>query len=162
MNLAYEIEKRRAKTGPKPRCSCGKCELCRKREVARRTYYHEAPLNPKRFRLPKAKIPTDPAVLGYIAGLMDGEGCLTRQNGRWRVQIAMTDQPVIEWLGRIGGTVRERRVKGNRKRCWRWLLMRQSEVRLFLVAILPYLMVKHNQAKAVLIELDDELGGIPL
>ena len=123
-------------------------------------YHKEPPLNPKRFRSPQIQIPIEKAELGYIAGLIDGEGCLTKNNGRWRLQIAMTDEPVINWLGKMGGTVRERSVKGNRQRCWRWLVMRQVELRILLLALLPYLMVKHDQATKVLNELNTELRDI--
>jgi hypothetical protein len=101
------------------------------------------------------RLPTDPALIGYLAGLFDGEGCLTRQNDNWRVQIAMTDCDVIAWLGTLGGTVRERSVIGNRQRCWRWLLMRQADVRLFLVAIEPLLRVKADHTRRVLAELQE-------
>lgn len=101
-------------------------------------------------------MPDDPATLGYIAGLLDGEGCVTKQNGRWKVQIAMTHEPVIRWLGTMGGTVRERKVNGNRQRTWRWLLMRQIDVRDFLRAMHPLLLVKADHVAAVLAEIDAE------
>lgn len=95
-------------------------------------------------------MPKDPAQIGYIAGLLDGEGCVTKNNNCWRVQIAMTDQAVIYWLGQFGGTVRERQVKGNRQRCWRWLVMRQREVRELLVILFPLLRIKDKQARVAL------------
>jgi hypothetical protein len=135
------------------KCTCGSCDTCRSRENARRRY-HGLTYTVKaagRYRVSRFKMDrSDLAVLGYVAGLIDGEGCITLDNNCWRVQIAMTDQPVIEWLGNFGGTVRERKVKGNRKRCWRWLVMRQSEVLDLLSAVLPFMRVKRNQAQAAI------------
>lgn len=148
-----------AKTGPKPRCTCGNCSLCRRREAARRHYHGEPPLNPKRFRRPQLRLPEDDLSIGYIAGLLDGEGCITQQNGRWKIQIAMTHQPVIDWLGQMGGTVRERKVTENRQRCWRWLLMRQADVHAFLVATVPLLRVKRDLAIEVIVAIEAE--GVP-
>ena len=72
--------------------------------------------------------------IAYIAGLFDGEGCVTykkykekKKNGIyncWRInmEIAMTDQNVIELVHEtlMVGTVRPKKVpKGNKKQ-WRW------------------------------------------
>jgi hypothetical protein len=103
-----------------------------------------------RFRKATLKIPESKTTLAYIAGLMDGEGCLTTQNDSFRLQIAMTDEPVIRWLSEIGGTVSLRKIYGNRKQCWRWLVMAQSEVHQLLSALLPFLRVKKNLARRAL------------
>lgn len=137
-------------------CACGTCPTCRSRENARRrtagvTFTH---LAIGRFDPPETVVPTDPATLGYLAGLMDGEGCISRNNKCWRVQIAMTDEAVIRWLGSFGGRVSERKLYGNRKPCWRWLLMRQEDVYRFLAAILPHMRVKTDQAIVALAEID--------
>lgn len=42
-------------------------------------------------------MPTDAATLGYLAGLLDGEGTIVSINKgkHWTVVIGMTDEPVI-------------------------------------------------------------------
>ena len=77
--------------------------------------------------------------IAYIAGLFDGEGCVTysrtprKRKGRknlsqtWniRMEISMTDEPVIRWVHEIlkAGTVNIRRpIKSwvGKKTQWRW------------------------------------------
>lgn len=70
----------------------------------------------RRSRVP-VRIPTDPAVLGYVAGLIDGEGNLTisksldRKKGRSvshtpTLQIGNTDPRMAAWLHeQLGGSV---------------------------------------------------------
>jgi hypothetical protein len=130
--------------------------VCRQRESKRRHYHGLGPLNAKRFRSTTFALPVDPVSVGYLAGLIDGEGCITRQNGRWRLQVAMTHEPTIRWLGTLGGTVRERSVVGNRQPCWRWILARQADVHACLTALLPVLRVKATQAARALSEIGAE------
>ena len=114
-----------------------------------------------RFGEPKATIPTDPLQLAYLAGLFDGEGCLTRGHKgglNWRIQIAMIDRPVIEWLGEIGGTTKPRVQTNPRKNIvWVWLLMRQLDVLPFLVAISPYVRVKRETVERAIGEIEQRL-----
>ena len=72
--------------------------------------------------------------VAYIAGLFDGEGCVTykkykekKKNGTydcWRInmEIAMTDQNVIELVHEtlMVGTVRPKKVPKGYKKQWRW------------------------------------------
>lgn len=159
--------------GPAPSCVCHDfegCQVCRSREQTRRRYHGLSPLPPKPiYRAARFTAPTDSATLGYLAGLMDGEGCITRSGGRLRVQIAMTDEPVIRWLGEMGGTVKERAVVGNRRRCWGWLLLAQADVLAFLVAVSPHMRVKREAALATIEEIQGLMerqrvvkGGTPL
>lgn len=133
-----------AKTGPKPSCSCGKCQKCRRRKAAMRRYYGTVypAIASGRFKKSRMRLPRAETTLAYVAGLMDGEGCLMVQNNSYKIQIAMTDKAVIHWLGKFGGNVNLRRTYGNRKPCWGWRVFRQSEVSEVLTAILPYLRVK--------------------
>lgn len=146
-----------ATPGPKPSCACGACPRCRGRAAARRAYHRSmgrpVPLLRQPFRPSRLVLPAAATDLAYIAGIVDGEGCVTKNNGGWKVQVAMTDRPVIEWLGMIGGTVRERSVTGNRQPCWRWLVMRQREVLDLLGALRPYMRVKNARA-------DEAMGEI--
>ena len=78
------------------------------------------------------------AMLGYIAGLFDGEGSVyfkrtkqTRHNRKGkpvhnvlviRMEIAMTDEHVVRWVHDVlgVGAVGPRKVKPGRKKQWRW------------------------------------------
>jgi hypothetical protein len=147
------------------KCSCGNCVTCRSREAARRrnsgVVYSSRAVG--RYKASELELPLDAPALAYIAGLTDGEGCITLNNKCWRVQIAMTDEGVIRWLGTFGGVVSLRKVYGNRKPTWRWLLMRQAEVAQFLAAIIPYMQVKRAEAEFALQEIAyrDEMRFIP-
>lgn len=144
------------------KCRCGKCLICRNRESARRRYngFVYTSMAVGRFAQSEIVIPNEPTVVAYLAGLIDGEGSINRSSNsrsgkNWRIQIAMTDEAVIRWLGDVlGGSVTERkRQRPHHKRNWRWLLMRQSEVLELLRAVLPYLRVKHDHAERVMQEI---------
>lgn len=102
----------------------------------------------------RLKMPTQEWQLAYLAGLFDGEGCITRANGRPIIQIGMTDGPVISWLGSIGGTVRVEQPPGNRKPLYRWRVLAANEVEDFLRAIYPYLRVKRAAAEDAIVEIE--------
>lgn len=72
--------------------------------------------------------------------------------------IVNTDLAVLEWLSEFGGSVKEKRVIGDRKRCWHWRLGRTSAVVELLTAILPHLRIKKDKAESMLEELNRRLG----
>jgi len=143
------------KPGPRPSCTCDACPKCHRRRAAARRYrgtiWSKAAAG--RFKPSRLQLPDNRETLAYVAGIVDGEGCLTLQNKCWRIQVAMTDEPVIRWLGELGGVVKERSVVGRRQRCWLWLVMRQTEVSEVLIAIRPWLRVKAQQADRVIAEI---------
>ena len=108
------------------------------------------------------RLPDDPVLIGYIAGLIDGEGSIvpvkdiSRRPGaaprliqRWQVKIGMTDEPVIRWLGSLGGTVTlEPRPIPPRKPHWTWCVARRLDVLILLPAVLPLLRVPAKIEKA--------------
>lgn len=104
---------------------------------------------------------------GYIAGLIDGEGTVALYNHDTkytstktynyrlpRVAIGNTNMEVITWLGKkLGGSTKE--VKRNKKReneqnFWIWTLASGYRIRQLLQVILPYLIIKREQALRVL------------
>jgi hypothetical protein len=105
---------------------------------------------------------SDPGVLGYVAGIIDGEGSILRTNtGHWQVKVGMTDEPVMRWLHALGGTLayqsREREV--NRRPVWTWQVSRRRDVVVLLQALMPYLIVKQEKAELALAwGLSDERG----
>lgn len=112
--------------------------------------------------------------LAYIAGIVDGEGCISlfhttnqhrpvrNRNSRsvgnshpgrsrqtiLRVSVGMTDKTIPEWLyATFGGVLQYRqRAKSSWKDRWDWNLSSQMAAA-FLKQILPYLKIKHGQAE---------------
>lgn len=92
----------------------------------------------------------------YIAGIIDGEGCIGYYNrGSHKgvpyhsasVHISMTDPRPIKWLkDKVGyGTVSFVTKSGNRRNVYSWQLSNQSELKEFLKTIRPFLLLKGDQ-----------------
>ena len=89
---------------------------------------------------------------------MDGEGCVSldkhnRQANRRRYRISLfvtvsnVNEPLLQWLkSRFGGCVRQYKKREGRKVCWVWRIC-AKQAGYFLEAILPYLIVKQEEAK---------------
>lgn len=112
-------------------------------------------------------IPSDPAKLAYIAGLIDGEGCIdiARRDGRLdkgrnnrgirhvlRVHISNTDVRILKWLvDTLGGSIhwvkpnptKRHRLMGN------WACAGRN-VELLLQAVAPYIVGKRDQVDIAL------------
>ena len=97
----------------------------------------------------------------YIAGLLDGEGCISYynvSNGNGyrgystRIKVAMTDANPVYWLKDILGcgfiTVRER--EAQYRRVFEWQTKSRVDIADVLEAVFPYLIVKKEQAKLLL------------
>lgn len=112
--------------------------------------------------LPPLVMPDDPGQLGYIAGIIDGEGHIGIKTAfdkkksknvshAVRVVIVNTNVRLMEWFtSRFGGSIacsKERRADWKPRYSWQ-LHGRRAEV--FLDAILPFLVVKREQAEVVL------------
>jgi hypothetical protein len=88
--------------------------------------------------------------LAYAAALVDGEGSV----GIGGIAVTSTCQEVIEWMhGKFGGTVREINQKSplSKKRAWGWYLHRIRDLRVFLLLIIPWMIIKREKANAVLV-----------
>ncbi len=109
-------------------------------------------------RRPRPPIPTDPALLGWSAGIIDGEGSIqinrfhprhdrSRFNYSLGVQVGATDPLMIERLHALwGGTAREFKKRTRTGRLvygWCVRSLRAEEV---LRAVRPYLVTKAAQA----------------
>lgn len=107
----------------------------------------------RRLRSASLQIPTSEAQLGYLAALVDGEGCIrifedaTRR--RVIVRIANTDRPLIEWLAQFGGTTHwsDRTGKPHWKTSGTWTVAQAIDVYHLLIAIEPYMIVKRSRAQ---------------
>ena len=114
-------------------------------------------------RVPDLQMPEDPAALGYLAGIVDGEGCITIRRAFNKdtsrstshsvvVTVATCDPRMAEWLATIvgGGTVH---VDKSRRPGWKpritWTLTGRN-VAAFLAPIRPYLVLKGEQADVAL------------
>jgi hypothetical protein len=104
------------------------------------------------FHPSKSRVLTD-GELGWIAGIIDGEGSLgvtTSGPVRFRLRVVMTDKPAIDRLQQLlSGTIRVEPQRPPRRISWCWYC-RQRDLRTVLMAIRPYLVVKRFEADAVL------------
>ena len=99
-----------------------------------------------------------PEVAGYAAGILDGEGTVTLNLRKAPhstdalVTVSNTDERMLRWLQQhIGGSVSPPH-RGANERCrptWCWRLYSINARRL-LRAVLPFLVVKREQAEVVL------------
>jgi len=95
------------------------------------------------------------ALLGYMAGIIDGEGCIRMSRNKtqgqysFRVQVGMVELAAIELLHKtFGGTIREERVQ-NRRSIYRWTIGKKAELAYFLEVMEPMLMIKQPQLQCM-------------
>jgi hypothetical protein len=97
--------------------------------------------------------------LAYIAGMIDGDGSIDfiinkkrrREKVAPRIRVANTDTKLIRWLVKeIGGYVGGVTVVGKNKPCYEWLITGEQNIKSLLYAILPYLIIKKDNAEEIL------------
>lgn len=104
--------------------------------------------------------------LAYLAGLIDGEGCLgvymSRDEGgsrqkrgrtvyRARLTITNTHREVLDWVAsRFGGGVSKKGAPAGCKCVYRWEMRGSGNVQRLITRVRPYLIVKSMQADLVL------------
>ena len=104
--------------------------------------------------------------LGYIAGMLDGEGCISimrrkqkRSYGRgvytdYSIHVTVatgTVMPTLQWIqARTGGTIYTQKMRGNRKDGHRLTIYKRDEALKFLRIISPYLLTKKVQAEVAM------------
>lgn len=144
---------------------CGRATLARgwcgkhyQRWVSSGEAGYNSPPNQRKAKFP-IRVPTDPALVGYIAGLIDGEGCIRLHQQRHpgyanesyspQLQIGMTYQPLLDWLvEHVGGRYVRHRRKDGSKDLYNWRIHGPNTVTL-LRATYPYLVVKRAQADVI-------------
>jgi|WetSurMetagenome_2_1015567.scaffolds.fasta_scaffold609303_2 hypothetical protein len=99
---------------------------------------------------------SDKAKYSYLAGIIDGEGCLTIGAGRKGnvtnynsiIMVASTSEKLIKWLQtNFGGNYyKSSRVSDKWKQAYIWRFLKKNEIEKLLLAILPYLIIKREQA----------------
>ena len=111
-------------------------------------------------------LPTSSVDLAYMAGIIDGEGCVTVNNGSWRVTMDNTDEGLVLWFGSFGGTRPKSTQPKNPKHkiVHYWQVTSNREVYRLLMALLPYLKVKRFKAEVALADLNQrlDLANYPL
>lgn len=105
----------------------------------------------------------DKVKYGYLAGIIDGEGCLiisrsnrgSYMNYYGRIHVKNTDQSLMKWLvNNFGGNVHKHIPSNAIKHsiAYSWYFAGNAHSKeVLLLALMPYLIVKKEQAK-VLIE----------
>ncbi len=109
--------------------------------------------------------------LAYVAGILDGEGCICfnrctshicagspNPSFQMRVRIATTSETLRQWLlGKFPGRLYQRKMvpvnkQGVRSRrvCYELIVSGNNMARVFLEALLPYLVIKKEQAELML------------
>jgi hypothetical protein len=133
-------------------------ELERKLGHSRDSIYNRAKL----FKLKKAVDPynfsRNMASLYYLAGIIDGEGCISISKGTInhrqqsiRIRVANTNFELIDWLHtQFGGKTNYIKKKGNRRPQKMWSVLARKAA-ILLREIQPYLIVKREQAKIALL-----------
>lgn len=95
----------------------------------------------------------DEVTRAYIAGLVDGEGCISISRDRrgvsyhLRVEISMVNKSVIQFLHNSlgGGFYRHNKARGRQREDWSWRVFGQRAYNV-LKLLLPYLRVKKANA----------------
>ena len=96
----------------------------------------------------------------YLAGILDGEGCVTVGAGRREtcinynpiVVVQNTSKQLIDWLHKtFGGQVYlSKKETSKTKTAWAWRITKKRSIETLLLAVLPYILVKREQAKLLL------------
>jgi len=130
------------------------------------------PKGERHLRKPSVKIPGEKWKLGYLAGLIDGEGVISLVKhegtfGGFVVQLAVynTDERLVRWIQEnFGGHVYSRdrsKTKGyfgyRKQREWKWYISRTLDVYYILFHVRDYLIVKRQKAEQVLQFLKEKL-----
>lgn len=107
-----------------------------------------------RFLKSRLMLPSDPVEIGYLAGIIDGEGCIHRNGNGWNVDVANNNLALHAWLLSIGGSITDRGGK-----CLHWRVLSSADVLDLLELVEPYLMVKREQAQRAIAESREKVGG---
>jgi len=114
-------------------------------------------------------MPDDPAILGYAAGIIDGEGSFSikrASGGRpyhsMAIRVSTCDRVLADWLVyHFGGYISVTPASVDRSTLFKWTLPTRAS-RLFIEAIRPYLVIKGPQAEVGLSFCDTNLREVGL
>jgi len=104
-------------------------------------------------------IPTGPD-LGYVAGIIDGEGSIRFLKGRPNITVYNTEEQLMRWLVfNIGGNYRVGDKRG-RLPVWEWNIGSVMNCYTLCVALLPHLIIKKENAEAVIKYKENKYGRL--
>lgn len=94
------------------------------------------------------------AELGYLAGIIDADGCIVfnaTRGSEFGLQASMTDHNVIDWIHeRFAGRVNMGQELPSGKRMKTWVLYRQADLDYLLPRLIPHLVAKRKRTSALL------------
>ena len=99
----------------------------------------------------------------YIAGFFDGEGSITHNKKGYRITISQTNKEVLNNIKNytgVGNIFKNSKRRSHWKDSWVYYIAKQSDVFLFLKNILPYLIIKKNEANKTLPDLESSVNRI--
>lgn len=116
-----------------------------------RQMYHDALKDLKRTVIDDSPSPGQAIEFPYLAGILDGDGNVSICGPQLMVKVTNTNLPVLLRIREtFGGTVGEKKTHQKdgyvRRRCWHWYMYRKEAAQL-LVAMMPYLVLKKEQAR---------------
>lgn len=98
--------------------------------------------------------PTDKLHMAYLAGLVDTDGHISFSQGYWYCGLTNIHKPILMQVkNTFGGSLWSRLRATNRVRCFEWASHGTHGVERFLLAIMPYMIVKRDKALKALGEL---------
>lgn len=115
-------------------------------------------------------LPTDPSHLAYLAGIIDGEGCISRQTSSraWTVAVSNTSPELESWLKGVGGLFyypprrASFKLDGSyTKQRFEWKVSRAWDVLELLVAVKPFLVIKGAKAEEAMADIRSRFGERP-
>lgn len=95
-----------------------------------------------------------PVQVGYLAGILDGEGSIQIRGTTVTVSIANTSDALIAWLLQLGGASYPQKTAEGRRPVWRWQLRMRTAVHALLQQVEPHLIVKRERAQQALAMID--------
>lgn len=125
-------------------------------------------VRPHGLRASTVTVPSNPVHLGYLAGLLDGEGNLQmrlRNVGRigGKMAIYSTTAEVMDWLiANVGGKVRwdhKRTERNGWKPIGIWEVYRARDVAMLLEALLPHLIIKRETALTIITSIREKVDA---
>lgn len=83
--------------------------------------------------------------VAYLAGLIDGEGCLKiNKNGLLRLNIGMTDSKTIEWIKEnFGGSINKQKTPKG-KPFYVWTMNQGASLVYLMLLVIPFLVTKKD------------------
>jgi len=98
----------------------------------------------------RLKLPEFANDIGYLAGILDGEGTICIHKGKRQqviVSVANTDSGLMQWLSKIGGVVAKRKpCKLSKKQPYVWTICARRDAEAVLRLLSPFLKIKRVKA----------------